>query len=57
VLATTAGQSVAVKTLDGANRARTLVALELLVRAGLVPRERADAVIAAVVERGLRVAF
>jgi L-asparaginase II len=57
VLATTAGQSVAVKTLDGANRARTLVALELLVRAGLVPRERADAVIAAVVEPGLRVAF
>ena len=36
---------------------RTLVGLELLVRAGLVPRERADAVIAAVVEPGLRVAF
>ena len=57
VLATTAGQAVAVKTLDGADRARTLIGLEVLVRAGLVPRERADAVIAAVVEPGLRVAF
>jgi L-asparaginase II len=57
ILSTTAGQSVAVKTLDGANRPRTLVGLELLVRAGIVPRERADAVIAAVVEPGLRVAF
>jgi L-asparaginase II len=57
VLATTAGQTVAVKTLDGANRPRTLVGLELLVRAGIVPRERADTVIAAVVEPGLRVAF
>jgi len=57
VLATTAGQSVAVKTLDGANRPRTLVALELLVRAGILPRDRADPVIAAVVEPGLRVAF
>jgi L-asparaginase II len=57
VMATTAGQAVAIKTLDGANRPRTLVGLELLVRAGIVPRERADAVIAAVVEPGLRVAF
>jgi L-asparaginase II len=57
VMATTGGQAVAVKTLDGANRARTLVGLELLVRAGLVPRDRADAVIAAVVEPELRVAF
>ncbi len=57
MLATTAGQAVAVKTLDGANRPRTLVALELLVRAGIVPRERADAVLAAVVDPGLRVAF
>lgn len=57
VLATTGGQAVAIKTLDGANRARTLVGLELLVRADLVPRERADVVIAAVVEPGLRVAF
>jgi L-asparaginase II len=57
VLATTDGQAVAVKTLDGANRARTLVGLELFVRAGIVPRERADAVLAATLEPGLRVAF
>jgi len=57
VLATTGGQAVAIKTLDGANRPRTLVGLELLVRAGLVPRDRADAVLAAVLEPGLRVAF
>ncbi len=57
VMATTAGQAVAIKTLDGANRPRTLVGLEMLVRAGIVRRDRADAVIAAVVEPGLRVAF
>ncbi len=57
VLATTTGQAVAVKTLDGANRARALVGLELLVRAGLVPRDRADAVLDATLEPGLRVAF
>jgi L-asparaginase II len=57
VLSTDAGHAVAVKTLDGANRARTAVGLELLVRAGLVPRERADAVLSAVGEPGLRVAF
>jgi L-asparaginase II len=57
VLSTADGQAVAVKTLDGANRARTAVGLELLVRAGLVPRERADAVLDAVGEPGLRVAF
>ncbi|MEO5921118.1 MAG: asparaginase [Pseudolysinimonas sp.] len=57
VLATTAGQAVAVKTLDGADRARTMIALEVLVRAGLVPRERAEAVLAATLETGLSVAF
>jgi L-asparaginase II len=57
VLATTSGQSVAVKTLDGANRVRTLVGLELLVRAGLVARDRADAVLAVTLDPGLRVAF
>ena len=36
MLAPAEGQAVAVKTLDGANRARTLVGLELFVRAGLV---------------------
>jgi L-asparaginase II len=57
VLATTDGQAVAVKTLDGAIRARTMIGLELFVRAGLVPRERADLVLAATLEPGLRVAF
>ena len=57
VLATASGEAVAVKTLDGANRARTAVGLEILVRAGLLERERADAVLAVVGEPGLRVAF
>jgi len=57
VLATDAGQAVAVKILDGTDRARTLVGLELLVRAGLVPRDRADAVLARTLAPGLRVAF
>ncbi|MCU1417181.1 MAG: asparaginase [Schumannella sp.] len=57
VLATASGQAVAIKTLDGANRARTAVGLELLVRAGLLARERADAVLAVVGEPGLRVTF
>jgi L-asparaginase II len=57
ILATPGGQAVALKTLDGASRARTAVSLELLVRAGLVPRGRADAVLAQVGQPGLRVAF
>ena len=57
VLATASGQAVAIKTLDGANRARTAVGLEVLVRAGLLERERADAVLALVGEPGLRVSF
>jgi hypothetical protein len=57
VLATDDGHAVAVKTLDGANRARTPVGLELLVRAGLLARDRADAVVAEVGEPGVRVAF
>jgi L-asparaginase II len=57
VLATGSGQAVAIKTLDGANRARTAVGLEVLVRAGLLARERADAVISVVGDPGLRVAF
>jgi L-asparaginase II len=57
VLATDAGQAVAVKILDGTNRARTLVGLELLVRADLVPRDRADAVLARTLEPGLRISF
>lgn len=55
VLSTADGQAVAVKTLDGAGRARTAVGLEVLVRAGLLARERADAVLAVVGEPGLRV--
>ena len=57
VLATDDGQAVAIKTLDGANRARTAVGLEILVRAGLLARERADAVLTVVGEHGLRVAL
>jgi L-asparaginase II len=57
VLATGDGHAVAIKTLDGANRARTPVGLELLVRNGLLPRDRADAVLAIVAAPGLRVAF
>ncbi|CAN5485801.1 asparaginase [soil metagenome] len=57
VLATSGGQAVAIKTLDGANRARTAVGLELLVRAGLVDRDRAEEVLAIVGEPGLRVTF
>ncbi|MEO8261050.1 MAG: asparaginase [Pseudolysinimonas sp.] len=57
VLGTADGQVVALKTLDGANRARTAVGLEILVRAGLVARDRVDAVLAVVGDPGLRVAF
>ncbi|MBX3194445.1 MAG: asparaginase [Microbacteriaceae bacterium] len=57
VLATDDGHAVAVKTLDGAGRARTPVGLELLVRAGLLERDRADAVVASVGDPGIRVAF
>lgn len=57
VLATDDGHAVAVKTLDGADRARTPVGLELLVRHELLTRERAEAVLAGVADRALRVAF
>jgi len=57
VVSTASGQSVAVKTLDGANRARTAVALEMMVRAGLLTRDRAEAVLTLVGEPGLRVTF
>jgi L-asparaginase II len=57
VLATDDGHAVAVKTLDGSGRARTPVGLELLVRAGLLARDRADAVVSLVGEPGVRVAF
>jgi L-asparaginase II len=57
VLATADGQAVALKTLDGAIRARTAIGLELLVRAGLVARADAEAVLDIVGEPALRVAF
>ena len=42
VLVTPAGDAVAVKSLDGAHRATTLVGLELLAREGLLTQEVAD---------------
>jgi L-asparaginase II len=53
VMATGDGSAVAVKILDGSLRAATLVALEILVAAGLVPRGGADAVLDATLERVL----
>jgi len=44
------GTAVAVKILDGSLRAATLVALELLVDAGIVPRAGANAVLAQTLE-------
>ena len=53
------GEAVAVKSLDGAHRATTPVALELLVRENLLPREVADDALAAIADpfTRLRVAF
>ncbi len=45
VMAAQDGTAVAVKILDGSGRAATLVALELLVRAGVVGRAEADEVL------------
>jgi len=44
------GEAVAVKSLDGAHRATTPVALELLVRENLLPREVADDALAAIAD-------
>lgn len=59
VLVTPAGEAVAVKMLDGAHRATTLVGLELLAREGLLPRDVADETAAAVAPAwtALRVSF
>jgi L-asparaginase II len=57
VLVTDDGHAVALKTLDGGSRARTPAGLELLVRAGLVERSRAEAVLAELADPGLRIAF
>ncbi|QHO71084.1 asparaginase [Marisediminicola antarctica] len=53
VLGAPDGTAVAVKALDGSNRATTLVALELLVSVGALDRALADAVIADTTERVL----
>lgn len=47
------GTAVALKSLDGSHRATTLVALELLARAGAVPRAEADRVAALTTEQVL----
>ncbi|MGN6273230.1 MAG: asparaginase [Protaetiibacter sp.] len=59
VLVTPAGDAVAVKALDGAHRATTLVGLELLAREGLLAREVADETAAALAPAWttLRVSF
>jgi L-asparaginase II len=59
VLVTPAGEAVAVKVLDGAHRATTLVGLELLARHGMLPREVADETAAALAPAWttLRVSF
>jgi L-asparaginase II len=53
VMATPDGTAVALKILDGTQRATTLVALELLAQAGAVPRAEADRVSALTTERVL----
>lgn len=50
VLVTPAGEAVAVKALDGSHRATTAVGLELLVREGLLARERADETLGALAD-------
>lgn len=53
VMAALDGTAVALKVLDGTQRATTLVGLELLARAGAVPRAEADRVMAITTERVL----
>jgi L-asparaginase II len=50
VLITPSGATLALKMLDGSGRATTLVGLELLVREGLLPRDRAAAVLGETLE-------
>jgi len=52
VMAAKDGTTVALKMLDGSGRAATLVGLELLVRAGALPRDDVDALLPAL---GLRI--
>lgn len=53
VMAAADGTAVAVKVLDGSQRATTLVSLELLARVGAIDREHAERVIAMTTERVL----
>lgn len=53
VMGAPSGHAVAVKILDGSLRAATLVALDLLVEAGVVPRDAAEPVLEATTERVL----
>lgn len=53
VMAARDGTAVALKVLDGTQRSTTLVGLELLARAGAVPRAEADRVIALTTEQVL----
>ncbi|HEY9497699.1 MAG TPA: asparaginase [Terrimesophilobacter sp.] len=53
VMAAPDGTAVALKILDGTQRATTLVALELLAQAGAVPRAEADRVAALTTEKVL----
>ena len=55
VIALETGETVVTKALDGSERVGTPVALELLVRAGLIDRATADGIRDAVGHRGLRV--
>jgi L-asparaginase II len=58
VLVTPAGESVAVKALDGGHRATTPVGIELLVREGLLERDVAEATLAALAPAApLRLSF
>lgn len=53
VIAAADGTAVALKVLDGAQRATTLIALELMAQAGAIPRADADRVIALTTEKVL----
>lgn len=53
VMSSTDGTAVALKILDGAQRATTLAGVELLARAGAVPRAEADRVLALTTEKVL----
>ncbi len=57
VLVTPAGESVVVKSLDGAHRATTVAGLELLVRNGLLAGDTRDEVLAELGAESIRASF